>query len=295
MKNYLFDLMMPLLPKNDLSHWVGRMVHHPLPKPLARKSVEWFAKAYSINMNEAELPLSEYKTIGELFTRRLKPGVRPIGSGVLHPADSVMTEAGRIENQTLLQAKGRSYALGELLAGGHHLGDFEGGGYATYYLCPTDYHRVHSPVDGEIIWSCHVPGELWPVNEWSVHAVPHLFTVNERIVTLIQTPKGKVALVMVAATNVGNMTMSFDSGISTRVRKPPRQPRDRRYEPAIPIHRGDEIGIFHMGSTVIMVYEKGVIGAFDFTQVKGQNVRMGETLIETLSETPTETPSETAT
>lgn len=276
MKDRLFDLLMPVLPKNDLSHFVGRLVHKPLPAPLARKSVEWFAKYYQINLDEAELPIGEYKTIGDLFTRKLKAGVRPIGEGpVVHPADAQISEAGTIDQLTLIQAKGKNYSVPELLRSTHFSGDFEGGSYLTYYLCPTDYHRVHSPVDGEIIWSCHVPGELWPVNSWSVEKIPNLFAINERVVVIIQTPRGKAALVMVAATNVGNMTMSFDLNINTRLRVGERKARERTYNPKIPVHRGDEVGIFHMGSTVVMLYEKGVLEA-DPQIFRGRHVKMGQ-------------------
>jgi phosphatidylserine decarboxylase len=290
MKKQLTDLIMPLvpkiLPKNDLSHLVGRIVHTPLPDPVGRKSVELFAKFYNINLAEAEFPLEHYRTIGDLFTRRLKPDARPVGStDVVHPADAVVTEAGLIDNLTLIQAKGKNYTVRELLGGWSDVADFEGGSFATYYLCPTDYHRVHSPVEGKIVWSCHVPGELWPVNAWSVQSVPKLFAVNERIVVVIQTPHGRVALVMVAATNVGNMTMSFDDDISTQIRKADRKPRERSYTPPIKIHKGDEVGVFNMGSTVIMIYEKSVISAaarhsklthIDFARLRGQTVRVGE-------------------
>ncbi len=277
MKERLFDVMMPLLPKNDLSHWVGRLVHKPLPPALARKSVEWFAKYYQINMDEAEYPISHYKTIGELFTRKLKAEARPIGTGVVHPADAQITEAGPIDRLTLIQAKGKDYKVPELLRSGHYSVVFEGGSFLTYYLCPTDYHRVHSPVDGEIIWSCHVPGELWPVNEWSTNAITNLFAVNERVVVMIQTPKGKVALVMVAATNVGNMSMTFDQNISTRYRHAERQVKERAYNPPLPIKRGEEVGIFHMGSTVIMLYEKGVLPV-EADQFRSRHVKMGQSL-----------------
>lgn len=260
MKNLLFDLFMPILPKNDLSHFVGKLVHRRLPEPLGRFSVKTFARYYNINLDEAEFPLGHYETIGELFTRKLKPGARPIAdSPVVHPADAFISQAGVIDHLTLVQAKGKTYSVPELIRSPHYAPRFEGGSYLTYYLCPTDYHRVHSPVDGEIVWSCHVPGAMWPVNEWSVGAVENLFTLNERVVVMIQTERGLVALVMVAATNVGNMTMSFDPEINTQSRNRRRHPRERTYSPAIPVRRGDEIGIFHMGSTVIMLFERGLV------------------------------------
>jgi phosphatidylserine decarboxylase len=279
LKNAFFDVVMPLIPKNELSHWVGRAVHHQLPAPLDRKSVEIFARYYSINMHEAEFPIEHYRTIGELFTRKLKVGSRPIASGpVIHPADSQISQAGWINEQTLVQAKGKNYQVAELIRSSHFSSVFEGGSYLTYYLCPTDYHRVHAPVDGRIVWGCHVPGELWPVNAWSVNNVSDLFSRNERVVTIIETPLGKVALVMVAATNVGNITMNFDSQINTKARSGERHVRERVYEPGIEIKKGDELGVFHMGSTVVMLYQKGML-EFDLENYHWRHVKMGQELV----------------
>ncbi len=261
MKKMLMDLLVPVLPKNDLSHAVGRIVHTPLPGAIGRKSVELFARYYNINLDEAEHKIEMYPSIGALFTRKLKAGARPLGEGkIVHPADAVITEAGPIDQNALIQAKGKSYSVQGLLGGGPYQESFDGGQFATYYLCPTDYHRVHSPVDGKIIWSNHIPGALWPVNDWSTEKIANLFNVNERIVTIIETEDRKlVALVMVAATNVGNMTMSYDDKITSKTRKGERKPQPKNYEPGILVRRGDEIGIFHMGSTVVMLYAPGVV------------------------------------
>jgi phosphatidylserine decarboxylase len=283
MKDQLFDMFMPLLPKNDLSHLVGRLVHLKLPAPLARASVQMFANAYHIDMTEAEHPIGAYLSIGELFTRKLRPGVRPIGKSLVHPADALISQAGTIEKLTLIQAKGKTYTVSDLIRSPHFAPFFEGGGYLTYYLCPTDYHRVHSPVDGLITWSTHIPGTMWPVNEWSVNSIPNLFSVNERVAVIIETPHGRAALVMVAATNVGNMTMSFDENIESRKRRTGRAVREQAYHPAKNIACGDELGIFHMGSTVVMLYEKKLLaslGIEDVAQFAGRHVKYGESLLQ---------------
>lgn len=270
---------MPLIPKNELSHWVGRAVHRPLPGVIGRRSVELFAKYFDINMNEAQYPLHHYETIGDLFTRKLKPGARPIGAGpVVHPADSQITEVGMISDQTLIQAKGKNYNVAELLRSPFYSQAFEGGSFLTYYLCPTDYHRVHSPVDGKIVWSCHVPGELWPVNAWSVANISDLFSRNERVVTVIETPRGRAALVMVAATNVGNIAMTYDSQISTKVRVGERHARERVYDPPIDVQKGEEIGLFNMGSTVVMLYQKGMLADGDVESYRSRHVKVGQEL-----------------
>jgi len=277
MQKRVLDLVMPFLPKRTLSSWVGHVAHYRLPPPLAQKSVELFARMYQINLAEAELPLEQYPSIGALFTRRLKPGARPIGPGPVHPADALIIESGTITQGTLLQCKGRTYALADLVGNVEVAAAFEHGSYLTYYLCPTDYHRVHSPVEGAVLWSCHVPGEQWPVNDWGVKAVANLFCVNERVITLIQNPQGKVAVVMVAATNVGNITMSYDSAICTTGRGTPRAVTARSYQPPKPLSTGEELGIFHMGSTVIVLLAPGFL-PFDAGALRGCRVKMGASL-----------------
>lgn len=283
LKKKIFDWLMPLLPKNDLSHFVGKLVHVQIPGVLGKKSVEFFAKAYKINMNEAEYPLNHYRSIGELFVRKLKPGARPIGEGIVHPADALISQGNVINKLTLVQAKGKEYTVPDLLRSSHFSLNFEQGLALTYYLCPTDYHRVHSPVDGEIVWSCHVPGSMWPVNEWSVNRIDHLFAINERVVLVLQTPKGKVALVMVAATNVGNMSFAFDESLNSQFRKPGRSVKERTYHPGIQIKKGEELGVFHMGSTVIVLFERNLFSDQEKEQIQkawlGKHVDMGQSLI----------------
>jgi phosphatidylserine decarboxylase len=269
--------LLSLLPKSLLSSWVGRAVHAPLPPPVARRSVELFAHWYRINLAEAELPLAHYPTIGALFSRRLKPGVRPLGPGPVHPADALITAGGPIAQHTLLQGKGHTYTLAELVHNPQVAGYFAHGSFLTYYLCPTDYHRVHAPVDGEVTWSCHIPGAFWPVNAWGVQQVPKLFCVNERVVTLLQTPQGPVAVVMIAAMHVGQITLAYDATITTTRRGPRRTLTETVYTPPKPLAKGAELGIFHMGSTVIVLFAPGVL-PIAVDPLQGQRVHMGESL-----------------
>ena len=148
-----------------------------------------FAHWYHLNLAEAELPLERYATIGALFSRRLKPGMRPIGQGPVHPVDALITASGPLNQRTLLQGKGSTYTLEELVHNPHVAQHFEHGSFLTYYLCLTDYHRVHAPVDGAVCWSCHIPGAFWPVNAWGVQRVAKLYCVNERVITLLE-PRG---------------------------------------------------------------------------------------------------------
>jgi phosphatidylserine decarboxylase len=269
--------LLSLLPKSLLSSWVGRVVHAPLPPPVARRSVALFARWYQINLAEAELPLAHYPTIGALFSRRLKPGVRPLGPGPVHPADALITVSGPIDQHTLLQGKGHTYTLEELVHNPQVASHFAQGSFLTYYLCPTDYHRVHAPVAGAVTWSCHIPGAFWPVNAWGVRQVPKLFCVNERVVTLLQTSQGPVAVVMIAAMHVGQITLAYDTSITTTKRGPRRPITETVYTPPQPLRKGAELGIFHMGSTVIVLFAPGVL-SIDVGPLQGRRVHMGEAL-----------------
>lgn len=275
-KKELVQNLLGYIPKNHLSYLFGKLADAPLPKLLSQKSVEAFAKFYNLNMSEAEFAIDEYKTIEALFTRRLKPGVRPIESDLVHPCDARITEAGLANDGVLIQAKGKSYTLEELIRNDDLARIFVGGTYLTYYLCPTDYHRVHFPVTGRVVQSVHIPGTLWPVNDWSVRNVPNLFTVNERMVTLLETAHGRVGVVMVGATNVGKMTASFDPQLLTNDVRAGSSVKLRRYEPSLPVQCGDELGIFHLGSTVILLFEKERVQV-DLQHVRGP-VKLGKKL-----------------
>ncbi len=263
--------LLKLVPKNLLSVSVGHLVGLPLPGAVGAKTVKMFADHYKINLDEAELPVAEYKTIADLFTRRLKPGTRPIGEGLIHPCDAVITERGFTHEGVCLQAKGRPYTLVDIIKDRKWARDLQGGAYLTYYLCPTDYHRVHSPLDGSVEQVTHIPGHLWPVNNWSTKNIADLFAVNERLVFRIKHRLGTMALIMVGATNVGKMTVAFDPTISTNssseafrrmMPTPLRSPlvtKTKTYKPAHAIGRGDELGVFNMGSTVVMLFPPGFV------------------------------------
>jgi phosphatidylserine decarboxylase len=212
-----------------------------------------------------------------LFSRRLKPGVRPIGEGPVHPVDAVIIARGPMDQHTLLQGKGRTYTLEELVHNPQVARHFKNGSFLTYYLCPTDYHRVHAPVDGEVTWSCHIPGAFWPVNAWGVQQVPKLFCINERVVTFLQTPQGPVAVVMIAAMHVGQITLAYDATITTTRRGPRRPITETVYTPPKPLPKGAELGIFHMGSTVIVLFAPGVL-SIEVGPLQGRRVHMGESL-----------------
>lgn len=255
----LFNLLY-LLPKNLISYLVGLFVSISWPAPVGPLVVKWFARRYKINLSEAEKDISAYSSIQQLFTRKLKPGVRQIQpTELVHPTDSELTVSQLVNDGSLIQAKGKSYFLNEFLNNDKACDEFKGGAALTYYLCPTDYHRVHSPCDGLIEAVDYIPGQLWPVNNWSVANINCLFTKNERVVIWLKTNKGRLAYVMVGATNVGKMTLSFDPEIITNQSIFNPKPFRKDYPEGLQTKKGEELGVFNMGSTVVLIYQKSVL------------------------------------
>ena len=264
------EQLLPQLPKKWLSHFVGRAAHFNIPKKMNRQLVKSFASYYKIDLSEIEKPFEDYHSLGEFFSRKLKPGARPIMGDVVHPCDGLLIESGKIHDELLIQAKGKSFSLDDFLPENPWSDDFKKGSFFTYYLAPHNYHRVHSPVSGEVIWSTLVPGELWPVNSWSVKNIDGLYAVNERVASGIQTENGKIIMVMVGATNVGSMSFTFDPNIKTNN---PRKKEvvHRNYDEGRPLKTGDEFGTFHLGSTVVLLFEE----SWDFHHQIRQKVLMG--------------------
>lgn len=246
-----------LLPRRALSRLMGCLLHLRLPGTLRRLSIQVFARLYKINLAESELPISEYQSIGDFFVRKLKPGARPLGtSEIVHPADSKLTQSGNLKDGLLIQAKGLYFRIHDFLGlTKESCQRFLNGEFATYYLCPTDYHRVHSPLAGKIKKARVIPGDLWPVNDWSTRSIPGLFSINERIVIEIETPKGPAAVVLVGATNVGQMTLTFWPEIRTN--QTSMKIIEKDFD--LVVQKGDELGMFHMGSTVVVVYSQSLI------------------------------------
>lgn len=247
------------LPKNSLSRFTGKMAQLREPHWLITKAKSWFVERYKLNMDEAEHPLEHYPSLAELFARRLKPGARPLAEGIVHPCDAQLTQVGPIEKGHIVQTKGISYSVNNFLKNAKAAEIFRGGCYLTYYLCPTDYHRVHCPMDAKLTEITLVPGNLWPVNPWSVENISQLFAVNERLIFHLDTEVGKVALVMIGATNVGQIEVPFDKDIRTNIGRKGRSPLRKTYANPIELKKGDELGIFHMGSSVVLIFPEGAI------------------------------------
>ena len=269
----LLILVLGVLPKHLMSRMAGSIANLPVPRRLRPGVYRGYSRVFGAAPEDAELPLSEYASINAFFTRALKPGLRPVADGaIVSPADAAVGASGPVADDTLIQAKGRDYSLAALLGDDALARRMDGGTFATFYLAPRDYHRVHVPLDGAITAAAYIPGELWPVNLFAVANVADLFAVNERIVITIEQPGGgAAAVVLVGATMVGMTRLVFDD-LHTNARRG--RPDRRTYAPPLPVRAGAPLGHFEFGSTVIVVCSPES-GAVDPLAV-GQTVRVGE-------------------
>ncbi len=274
MRDQTFMTLMRLLPKSALSTAVGMATRLPAPSPLHRAAMRAFAKRYRVEVDEAELPLTSYERFADFFTRKLKPGARPIEPGekvLVSPVDGAVSQIGYTERGECIQAKGISYPIEKLLGDAEAARPFIGGAFATLYLSPRDYHRIHTGLSGKITGYAYIPGQFWPVNPASVRSLDALFCVNERLITYLDTPAGRCASVAVGATCVARIRATYDA-LLTHQGAPGKV---HTYEQPIPVRKGDEIGVFEMGSTVILLFEPGRV-RWDSRLGPESVVRMGQ-------------------
>lgn len=285
MRDTLFIALQHLLPHHLLSRLAGCIAECRwawLKNPFTR----WFAKRYQVDMSEAvEEDPTAYACFNDFFTRALKDGARPLaeGNGVVCPADGAISQIGRIEHGRVFQAKGQSFSVLELLGGNpEHAAPFQGGEFATVYLSPRDYHRVHMPLGGTLTDMIYVPGKLFSVNQTTAEHVPELFARNERVVCLFDTPAGPMAVVLVGAMIVASVETVW-AGL---VAPPRRQLKAQRYGEAAPqLQRGEEMGRFKLGSTAIVLFAPGAV-QWNPQLLAGSAVRMGQAMAE-LTTAPT--------
>ena len=265
-----------IYPQHLLSTWMFRLCRWK-NSTFKNRFTRWFIKHYEVDMSLADNPDPlGYPDFNSFFTRSLRPGVRPIApepDTVVSPADGVISQVGPIEGGCLLQAKNCWYSVEELLQGdSDEAGLFHGGDFATIYLSPRDYHRVHMPYDGALQKMSYVPGRLFSVNESTTRALPRLFTRNERIVCNFDTSFGPMALVMVGALLVGSIETVWEGLVTP----PHGQKRFTRAYPANNcLKRGEEMGRFNMGSTVIVLLPPGTVTWLSGV-IPGARVQMGQ-------------------
>jgi phosphatidylserine decarboxylase len=259
-----------------LSRVTGHLADLQLPTALLRPILRLYVSGCGVDLAEAALPLEAYPTFNAFFTRRLREGARPVAAEpgvVVSPSDSRLTAIGPIPpDGRLEQVKGSPYSIEALLGSAEDAAPFHHGVHATLYLSPAMYHRVHSPVDGRVVAWRHVPGRLFPVNAAGVGSIPGLYTRNERVALRVDTDAhGPVAVVLVGAANVGRISLAFADLVTNRGRP------TGRAVPAEPvaIRRGDEVGAFNIGSTVVVLAADPGLAP---VASSGRIVRMGEPL-----------------
>jgi phosphatidylserine decarboxylase len=269
---------MTAVPWPVFSRVAGRLSDLRLPKAILVPAIRAYARACGADLAEAALPAESYPSFNAFFTRRLRDGARPVACGegvVVSPSDSRLTAIGRVPaDGRLEQVKGSTYPVEALLGSAEDAAAFRRGVHATLYLSPAMYHRVHSPVDGRVQAWRYVPGRLFPVNPAGVRLVPGLFTRNERVAVFLETgAHGPVAVVLVGAANVGRITLAFTDLVTNtrRVRSP------ARFVPAeaVALRRGDELGVFNLGSTVVLLVADPALAP---AAGAGDLVRVGQAL-----------------
>ncbi len=266
-----------LLPKKALTVIMGRLAGAKAGA-LSHFVIRRFVSHYRVDMSEAENPdTRSYRSFNEFFTRPLRQGVRPHSdTNWLCPVDGAISQFGAINGDQIFQAKGHSYSTQALVGGDLKLADaFRNGSFATLYLSPKDYHRIHMPCDGKLLRMIHVPGDLFSVNPVTARGVPGLFARNERVVCLFETARGPLVMALVGATIVGSMATVWHGLVN-----PPRTGvlREWRYDGQnVVLKKGDEMGRFLLGSTVVLLLPPLSI-RFNVRWSPGAAIRMGEAM-----------------
>jgi phosphatidylserine decarboxylase len=256
MMNTIFRLLTELSARKFVSQVTGKFAKSRISRGLIPR----FAQFYGIDIEEAEKKITEYESLNDFFTRKLKPGRRPIHEDIavlISPVDAAITGMGEVINGEISNIKGQDYTLEELLNQSPRMVNYRNGFYFVLYLSPTDYHRIHSPVTGTILEKEHIRGKVYPVNEFGLRQMPRVLSRNERLVTYIRHELGELAVVKVGALNVSSI----------------------RYAEPLPEHleRGGDLAFFEFGSTVVLLLENGTFTPDSSLNI-GSKVKMGEAL-----------------
>ncbi len=260
MSDFFKTLPQYLLPQHALSRLLGMLSNCDRPQNLKNWAIKKFIHHYGVNLTEAiQSDYKKYQSFNDFFTRKLLPQARVINQHpniIISPADGSISEIGNINQNKLIQAKGHEYTVRDLLGGdGETAAGFQNGAFATIYLSPKDYHRVHMPYQGHFLKKIHIPGKLFSVNSRTTRVVPNLFARNERIITLFQTDIGKMAVILVGAMIVGNIVITAQEDTL--------------------LEKADELGYFQLGSTVIILFEANQI-AWQKEFRAGSATKMGQ-------------------
>ena len=275
MSERLAVLLQYLLPKQVLTSLAGKFASASAGG-LTTAVIRWFVGRYGVNMAEAANPdIAGYPSFNEFFTRSLRPDARPLATAdFICPVDGAISQLGAIARDQIFQAKGHSYSTTALVGGDASLAaQFEDGSFATLYLSPKDYHRIHMPCDGRLLRMIHVPGDLFSVNPVTARGVPGLFARNERVVCVFDSAHGPFVLALVGATIVGSMATVWHGVVN-----PPRPGhlREWRYDDQeLRFRQGDEMGRFLLGSTVVMLFPRDTL-AFNAEWAPQRPIRLGE-------------------
>lgn len=273
MINQVVKKIIELLPQNTISRGVGVFGR----SSISRRIIKPYSKIYRINLDEMNQPLDSYPNFTAFFTRTLKAEARQVAPNpytLASPVDGKVAEYGDIKEGTLIQAKGIDYRVEQLLGCTKEEAEkFDGGTFLTIYLSPSDYHRIHMPLAGEVTKATYIPGRLFPVNRIGVEHVPGLFTKNERLVTYIDTKAGQVALVKVGAFIVGSVQVPYGNH-TTNVKY------GKYYTTSVSnafYEKGEEVGLFEFGSTVVLLFEKDRVKLAKTLQ-NGTKLKYGEAI-----------------
>lgn len=274
----LFVVLQHLVPQHLLSRMVGWFAETSFG-PVRSLFISSFIKIFKIDLSEAkESNPSAYPSFNAFFTRELKPEARPLcmdDDALLCPADGHISEIGSIEDGRLLQAKGREFKLEDLLGGDMEMSElFKGGKFATIYLSPRDYHRVHMPLDGKLRRMVHIPGDLFSVNSATTELVDRLFARNERVICLFDTEAGPMAMILVGAMICASIETSWAGLITPHKRQVRRVDYPSSVDP-VDLKKGEEMGRFKLGSTVILLFGDAAVNWGDELATDSR-VRMGE-------------------
>jgi len=277
MSDRLLVLPQYFMPKRAMTALAGKIASRRSGR-LTTMLIRAFVRQYRVNMSEAANPdVASYATFNDFFTRALNPDARPLANTPwISPVDGAISQFGATDRDQILQAKGHHYAIAALLGGDEQLAvQFEHGSFATLYLSPRDYHRVHMPCAGRLIRMIYVPGSLFSVNAVTARGVPGLFARNERVICVFESARGLFVMTLIGATIVGSVATVWHGTVNARR---PGQLRQWHYgRDDVVLGKGEEMGRFLLGSTVVLLFPKNAL-VFNSSWAPGHEVRLGEAM-----------------